>query len=155
MGLMSVEPSQIRDETTSGIDGEVVGRVRRVARSDGKRAASTSSNDVASTSRAKQPKRKRRRTGLAENSCTNDVPVISIFGIGGVGKTTLAQFIYNDPRVKHHFGVRIWVCVTNFFDKRRMQEEIIKSIPPIPGKEFDPSCTLDVLHTELMERLKC
>ncbi|KAF8685913.1 hypothetical protein HU200_043833 [Digitaria exilis] len=27
MGLMSVEPSQIRDETTSGIDGEVVGRV--------------------------------------------------------------------------------------------------------------------------------
>jgi hypothetical protein len=56
-----------------------------------------------------------------------------------VGKTTLAQYIYNDSRVKKHFGLMIWVCVSDFFDKRRITKEIIESIP---GEEFNPSCIL-------------
>jgi hypothetical protein len=33
----------------------------------------------------------------------------------------------------------IWVCVSDFFDKRRITKEIIESIP---GEEFNPSCIL-------------
>nr|TKW11811.1 hypothetical protein SEVIR_6G256766v2 [Setaria viridis] len=125
------------------------GGTGRTAMSNGKRAAA--SNGVASTSRAKQPKGNGGRARLAEANCTNSVSVISIVGIGGVGKTTLAQFIYNDPRVKHHFGVMIWVCVSDFFDKRKITKEIIKSIP---GEEYNSSSSLNALQIELVKRLK-
>lgn len=39
--------------------------------------------------------------------------------------TTLAQYIYNDPGMKNHFGAMIWVYVSYFFDKKRITKEII------------------------------
>lgn len=33
------------------------------------------------------------------------------WGIGGLGKTTLAQFIYNDEMMKRRYEMRIWVCI--------------------------------------------
>ncbi|KAI5678123.1 hypothetical protein M9H77_09073 [Catharanthus roseus] len=37
--------------------------------------------------------------------------VTSIIGMGGIGKTTLAKRLYNDPFVVYHFHVRAWTCV--------------------------------------------
>ncbi|KAL5570572.1 hypothetical protein UlMin_027147 [Ulmus minor] len=36
--------------------------------------------------------------------------------MGGIGKTTLAQFVYNDDVVINHFNPRIWVYATDPFD---------------------------------------
>ncbi|EEC80366.1 hypothetical protein OsI_22474 [Oryza sativa Indica Group] len=123
------------------------------ARAKGKREAAPVIGNTSASSRAKQLKRdSRARPKLAEAKCIDNVPVLPIFGIGGVGKTTLAQFIYNDPRVQAHFGNRrVWVCVSDLFNKKRVTKEIIESFN---REEYKPLCGLDALQVELMEQLE-
>jgi flagellar biosynthesis GTPase FlhF len=56
--------------------------------------------------------------------------VISLVGMGGLGKTTLAQLAYNDPRVKAHFEQRMWVCVSDPFDQCRVAKAIYQELDP-------------------------
>ncbi|KAF3655816.1 hypothetical protein FXO37_15746 [Capsicum annuum] len=41
--------------------------------------------------------------------------VVSIVGIGGIEKTTVAKLVYNDAVVENSFDTRIWVCVSEIF----------------------------------------
>ncbi|KAL6326902.1 hypothetical protein AAG906_012178 [Vitis piasezkii] len=63
---------------------------------------------------------------LTDNS-HGDVSVIPIVGIGGLGKTTLAKLAYNDKRADKHFQQRIWVCVSEDFDVKRIMRAILES----------------------------
>nr|GMC60942.1 putative disease resistance protein RGA3 [Ipomoea batatas] len=55
------------------------------------------------------------------------VSVLPILGMGGLGKTTLAQMVFNEERVAQHFDLRLWVCVTSDFDVKRVVKEILES----------------------------
>ncbi|CAL9157350.1 unnamed protein product [Musa hybrid cultivar] len=59
---------------------------------------------------------------------SNDEPVsvLPVVGIGGVGKTTLAQLVYNDPKIVRHFELRMWVCVSDSFDDTELTREILE-----------------------------
>ena len=57
----------------------------------------------------------------------NKICVISIVGAGCVGKTTLAQLVYNDKRVKQHFDLQAWVCVSDEFDPFRVVKQILEA----------------------------
>ncbi|KGN59374.1 putative disease resistance protein RGA3 [Cucumis sativus] len=48
-----------------------------------------------------------------------------IVGEAGIGKSTLAKFIYNDPEVEGMFPSRLWVCVKEEFDTQRLMKEIL------------------------------
>ncbi|KAL0291743.1 UNVERIFIED_CONTAM: putative disease resistance protein RGA1 [Sesamum calycinum] len=76
--------------------------------------------------------------------------VYAIWGMGGLGKTTLAQIVYNDDRVKSHFNLHIWICVSDDFSVKRLVKAIIESTDGAVsnGTELDP------LQRRLRERLQ-
>ncbi|KAM1064626.1 hypothetical protein ACFX2A_029253 [Malus domestica] len=58
---------------------------------------------------------------------TENVSTIFIVGIGGLGKTALAQLIFNDEKVQNHFELKIWTCVSNAFDLDIVVKKILES----------------------------
>ncbi|XP_034708557.1 disease resistance protein RPP13-like [Vitis riparia] len=46
--------------------------------------------------------------------------VVAIWGMGGLGKTTLAKKVYNDSDVQQHFKCRAWVFVSQEYNIREL-----------------------------------
>ncbi|GKV50588.1 hypothetical protein SLEP1_g57291 [Rubroshorea leprosula] len=63
--------------------------------------------------------------GSSEESSDLHLRTISIVGMGGIGKTALAQILYNDDQIKSHFDKRVWVCISDLFDEARVARAII------------------------------
>ncbi|KAK2376504.1 putative disease resistance protein RGA1 [Trifolium repens] len=81
---------------------------------------------------------------------SNSLSVYPIVGLGGVGKTTLSQLVYNDQRVSSNFHTKIWVCVSEAFSVNRILCSIIESIT----NEKCDALDLDVIQRKVQELLQ-
>ncbi|XP_048546182.1 putative disease resistance protein RGA3 [Triticum urartu] len=83
------------------------------------------------------------------NDDNSNVMVLPIVGMGGIGKTTLAQLVHNDQRVKHHFELVLWVCVSDKF----VVEEIVRSVIEVATMKKCDLTQMEALQKKLGEVL--
>lgn len=69
----------------------------------------------------------RNRNGSAGQLCSKSIPVVAVVGDGGIGKTKLAQMVFNHAVVREHFYPRMWVCAPSHVDDVRFTREILQS----------------------------
>ncbi|XP_031122059.1 putative late blight resistance protein homolog R1B-14 [Ipomoea triloba] len=58
---------------------------------------------------------------------TNEMMVISIVGMAGLGKTTLTKMVFNDTQLQYEFFTRIWVYVSKTFSRRQIFLDILSN----------------------------
>ncbi|KAJ7947360.1 Disease resistance protein [Quillaja saponaria] len=86
---------------------------------------------------------------LSDSESGNKVSVIPIVGMGGIGKTTLAQLVYDDDKVKQKFDLKAWVCVSEELDVLKVTETVLEAVTFCSRDTKD----LNVIQLELKKRL--
>ncbi|XP_071916192.1 putative late blight resistance protein homolog R1A-3 [Coffea arabica] len=59
---------------------------------------------------------------------SRQLDVVSIVGMPGIGKTTLANIVYNSPSVMLHFNLRAWCTVSQAYGMHNMLVQLLGSI---------------------------
>ncbi|XP_034700909.1 putative disease resistance RPP13-like protein 1 [Vitis riparia] len=131
-------------------DRDVLGLKEGVGEKLARRWPSTSLVDESLVYGRAQIKEEMVQLLLSDNARSTDaMGVISIVGMGGTGKTTLAQLLYNDQRVMEHFNLKAWVCVSEEFDPIRVTKTILEAINSSTSNTTD----LNLLQVQLKERI--
>ncbi|XP_068501334.1 putative disease resistance RPP13-like protein 1 [Phaseolus vulgaris] len=86
----------------------------------------------------------------SETNNPNQPSILSIVGMGGLGKTTLVQHVYSDPKIEDaKFDIKAWVCVSDHFHVLTVTRTILEAIT----NKKDDSGNLEMVHKKLKEKL--
>ncbi|XP_019162466.1 PREDICTED: putative late blight resistance protein homolog R1B-14 isoform X1 [Ipomoea nil] len=66
--------------------------------------------------------------------CQQEVEVIPLVGVGGIGKTTLAKKLYTLYTIQDHFQIRAWVVVSKEHNVKEMLIGLLRCILPITSE---------------------
>lgn len=62
-------------------------------------------------------------TGLPYN-----LEILTVVGMGGIGKSTLAKKVYDDPLIVYHFYVRAWITVSQDYQVKNILLGLLRSV---------------------------
>ncbi|CAI0428981.1 unnamed protein product [Linum tenue] len=81
----------------------------------------------------------------------DNISVVPIVGIGGLGKTTLAQLAFDDERMIESFEIKVWVYVSQNFDIKAILAKMLESI----NRKSQPAdLALDVLKVLFQDKIR-
>ncbi|KAM3206943.1 hypothetical protein ACQJBY_062237 [Aegilops geniculata] len=73
---------------------------------------------------------------------------VPIWGLGGIGKSTLARFVYNHPEFEKHS--RVWVYVSQIFDLNKIGNTIISQLSEQKSQQL---CDLHIINIHVQKLL--
>ncbi|XP_020547934.1 putative late blight resistance protein homolog R1B-17 [Sesamum indicum] len=77
-----------------------------------------------------------------------ELQILPIVGMGGIGKTTLAQNVFDHPYTVHYFPKRIWLTISQEYSVREILSSLLHN-----GKKQESSQTLVELGLRLYQSL--
>lgn len=83
-----------------------------------------------------------------------DVQVVSMTWMGGLGKTTLARQAFNHDKVKSKFDRLVWVCVTQLCDPMIVWQAIFRTLRPNEEENKILGMTKATLQDQLFQLLE-
>ncbi|KAK9997571.1 hypothetical protein SO802_022257 [Lithocarpus litseifolius] len=86
---------------------------------------------------------------LLTSATNQQLSVIPIVGMAGLGKTTFAKLVYNHELVKKHFDKTIWVCVSDDFNDKNILRGILESLTNNSSPLESKNAILQNLQKEL------
>ncbi|XVE80888.1 hypothetical protein DITRI_Ditri15bG0017300 [Diplodiscus trichospermus] len=86
---------------------------------------------------------------LINSSTQQAFSIISIVGMGGLGKTILAKSVCNNEQIQNYFDKIIWVCVSENFDVGRILQEMFESLTKKTCDMKNRSAMLEKIQKEL------
>ncbi|XP_027119981.1 putative late blight resistance protein homolog R1A-3 [Coffea arabica] len=90
-------------------------------------------------------------SGAEQHGESKQLEVVPIHGMLGLGKTTLAKKVLNDPRIEYHFFTRIFVPVSNVYNK---QEVLFSILSAFTENIKDQNLSMKELEDKVKEALK-
>ncbi|XP_071918363.1 putative disease resistance protein At1g50180 [Coffea arabica] len=81
----------------------------------------------------------------------HQLKVVSVVGMGGLGKTTLVKRVHEDPEVRRHFPVRAWVTVSQTCDFQYLLKDLIRQLHE-EGKKPVPQ-SIESLNTTGLKKI--
>ncbi|KAL2515337.1 Disease resistance RPP8-like protein 3 [Forsythia ovata] len=74
---------------------------------------------------------------------SSDLQTVAIVGMGGSGKTTVAEKVYDDAFIEHYFDTRAWVTVSQNYNVQKILLDLLDCIKELSNE----------MHNESIEKL--